>query len=78
MSVDFINSIDFNKNSATISFTADEEIFDTEESVILFCRKLESIVLQHSFVNKLSEKELCKSEIDKIISACDKYITFGK
>lgn len=77
VSVDFINSIDFNKNSATISFTADEEIFDTEESVILFCRKLESIVLQHSFVNKLSEKELCKSEIDKIISACDKYITFG-
>lgn len=69
VSVDFINSIDFNKNSATISFTADEEIFDTEESVILFCRKLESIVLQHSFVNKLSEKELCKSEIDKFISA---------
>ena len=77
MSVDFINSIDFNKDSTTISFTADEEIFDTEESVILFCRKLESIVSQHSFVNKLSEKELCKSEIDKIINACDKQITFG-
>lgn len=77
MSVDFINSIDFNKDSATISFTADEEIFDTEESVISFCRKLESIVSQHSFVNKLSQKELCKSEIDKIISACDKHITFG-
>lgn len=77
MSVDFINSVDFNKDSTTISFTADEEIFDTEESVILFCRKLESIVSQHSFVNKLSEKELCKSEIDKIINACDKHITFG-
>ena len=77
MSVDFINSIDFNKDSATISFTVDEEIFDTEESVISFCGKLESIISQHSFVNKLSEKELCKSEIDKVIYACDKHITFG-
>ena len=77
MSVEFINSVDFNKDSTTISFTADEEIFDTEESVISFCKKLESIVSKHSFVNKLSEKELCKSEIDKIISACDKHITSG-
>ena len=77
MSVDFINSIDFNKNSATISFTPDEELFDTEESITSFCRKLESIVSRHSFVNKLSEKELCKTEIDKIIVACDKFITSG-
>lgn len=77
MSVEFINSIDFNKDSTTISFTSDEEIFDTEESVISFSKKLESIVLHHSFVNKLSEKELCKAEIDKIIVACDKFITSG-
>ena len=77
MSVDFINSIDFNKNSATISFTPDEELFDTEESITSFCQKLESIVLHHSFVNKLSEKELCKTEIDKIIVACDRFITSG-
>ena len=77
MSVDFINSIDFNNDSATISFTADEEILDTEESVFSFCEKLELIVSRHSFVNKLSEKELCKSDIDKIITACDKHITFG-
>ncbi len=77
MSVDFINSIDFNKNSATISFTPDEELFDTEESITSFCQKLESIVSRHSFVNKLSEKELCKTEIDKIIVACDKFITSG-
>lgn len=77
MSVDFINSIDFNKNSATISFTTDEELFDTEESITSFCQKLESIVSRHSFVNKLSEKELCKTEIDKIIVACDKFITSG-
>ena len=32
MSAAFINSIDFNNESATICFTADEEIFDTEDS----------------------------------------------
>ena len=77
MSVEFLNSIDFNKQSATISFSADEEIFDTEESVISFCKKLEQITFHHSFVNKLSEKELCKNEIEKIIASCDKYITAG-
>lgn len=77
MSVEFINSIDFNNKSSTISFTADEEIFDTEESIISFCKKLEVITYQHSFVNKLSEKELSKTEIDKIIASCDKYIMSG-
>ncbi|MBQ2923146.1 MAG: AAA family ATPase [Tyzzerella sp.] len=77
MSVDFLNSIDFNKDSCTINFSAEEEIFDTEESIFSFCKKLEVIVSQHSFVNKLSERDLCKSEIDKIITACDRHITSG-
>ena len=75
VSVEFINSIDFEKKSTTISFSADEEIFNTDESLLLFCKKLESIVAHHSFVNKLSEKNLCKSEIDRIVFACDKRIT---
>lgn len=77
MSADFINSIDFNNESSTINFTADEEIFDTDESIISFCKKLESISSRHSFISKLSEKELCKSDIDKIIVACDKHIASG-
>ena len=75
MSAAFINSIDFNNESATICFTADEEIFDTEDSIISFCKKLEAISSRHSFVSKLSEKDLCKRDIDKIIVACDKHIT---
>lgn len=75
MSAAFINSIDFNNESATICFTADEEIFDTEDSIISFCKKLEVISSRHSFVSKLSEKDLCKRDIDKIIVACDKHIT---
>ncbi len=77
ISVEFINSIDFEKESATISFSKDEEIFNTNECLIAFCKKLESIIARHSFVNKLSEKNLCKNEIDKIITACDRHITSG-
>ena len=75
VSVDFINSLDFNKDSATITFSSDEEILDTEDSVAAFCKKLESVISRHSFVSKLSEKDLCKNDIDKIIKACDKHIT---
>lgn len=75
MSVEFINSINFEHDSATINFTAEEEILNTDESLMQFCAKLETIVLQHSFVNKLSEKELNRDDIEKIIIACDKHIT---
>ena len=75
MSVEFINSINFEHDSATINFTAEEEILNTDESLMQFCVKLETIVLQHSFVNKLSEKELNRDDIEKIIIACDKHIT---
>ena len=48
---------------------------NTDESINLFCKKLESVIVHHSFVNKLSEKKLDRNEIDKIIVACDKHIT---
>ena len=75
MSAQFINSIDFKKDSTVIYFDLSEEIRDTDESVNYFCKKLESIVLHHSFVSKLSETDLCKIEIDRIILKCNKIIT---
>ena len=41
MSVDFLNSINFDNDSMTIAFSADEEILNTDESVAAFCEKLE-------------------------------------
>ena len=37
MSVDFINSINFDQDSMTIAFSANEEILNTDESVAAFC-----------------------------------------
>lgn len=71
ISVDFLNSIDFNNSSKTIKFTKDEEILPTEESVLDFCKKLKCVVARHSFVNKLSSTEMSKEEIEKIIKVCD-------
>ena len=74
ISVDFLNSIDFNKDSATINFTSDEEIFNTDESIDAFCESLEKITKHHLFVSKLDETEYTRDEIERIIFACDEQI----
>lgn len=75
MSVDLLDSIDFTKNSVTISFLPDEEIFNTIESVDAFCKTLETIVSHHAFVIKLSEKDFSKKDMKEYIRTCDEQIT---
>ena len=67
MSVDFLHSLDFNKESDTIYFAADEEIENTEESIDKFCDKLEYIASQHSFVAQLDDADYSKNDIYSII-----------
>lgn len=74
ISVDFLNSIDFGKNSTTVSFSAEDELFNTEESINNFSEKLESITSHHLFVNKLSSTEISIDEIYRIIKACNNQI----
>ena len=71
MSVDFINSIDYSHNSATISFTLDEEIKNTDESIEKFCSKLKKITEHHSFVKKLENVEHTRKDIEGIIEICN-------
>lgn len=40
----FIKSIDFKKNSTTIKLNSEDEIKDTDESVNMFCNKLQQII----------------------------------
>lgn len=68
-----IEAIDFNKDSTTIKFSSDEEIFDTDESVENFCRSLEKIVSHHLFLRKLDMTSLSPEDALKIVDArcCD-------
>lgn len=75
MSVHFLNSIDFEKDSVTINFTPDEEILNTNESVDAFCKTLVTITQHHAFVNKLSEKDFSRKDAEEIIKVCDEQIT---
>lgn len=75
MSVEFLNSINFKKNSATISFSPDEEILNTNESIDAFCKMLETIIDHHAFVIKLSEKDFSKNDMEKVIINCNEQIT---
>ena len=74
MSVDYINSINFTQGSITVDFAPSEEIYNTDESIIDFCKKLDRIIEHHSFVNKLSSTQLNLDEIKRIVMACNRSI----
>ena len=76
MSVDYINSINFTQGSITVDFAPSEEIYNTDESIIDFCKKLDRIIEHHSFVNKLSSTQLNLDDIKRIVMACDRSIFY--
>lgn len=49
MSKSFLSDIDFEKDSKIIKFCAEDEIKDTDESIELFCEKLNGIIDTHLF-----------------------------
>lgn len=75
MSMDFLNSIDFEKDSVTLIFSPEEEILNTEESIEIFCEKLEKIIDHHSFINKLDTDIYSLKDVINMISACNEDIT---
>ena len=74
MSVDFLNSIKYEQKSITIAFKPEDEIKKTKESLDAFYRKLEYIIVHHSFVSTLDDSELSLDEITRIIALCDEEI----
>lgn len=74
MSPEFLGSIDANQESWTISFSPEEELFDTDESIDDFCSKLNTIADKHSFMRQLSKREFNKKDIIRIVESCDRDI----
>lgn len=75
MSASFLNSVDFAKDSMTVTFSPEEEILNNDESVLAFCERLEEIVERHSFVNQLERHCYSFEEAKRIVEACDEEIT---
>lgn len=67
ISAKFIASIDFTNDSATLEFTPDEEIKDTDESVQEFVEKLDYISDTHSYMKQLESREYTKEDVLKLI-----------
>jgi len=67
LSPNFIKLIDFEKNSCTIKLNPEDEIEDTDESVNMFCNKLQRIIDFHLFLSKLNKDNLRKEDALKII-----------
>ena len=75
MSLDYVYSIDYSKDSTTITFKPEDEIEDSEEGVNEFCKKLVEIMETHKFVSRLDDVVYEKKEILKLIEICDEEIT---
>lgn len=67
MSKSFLSDIDFGKDSKIIKFFAEDEIKDTDESIELFCEKLNGVIDTHLFLNKLNSDDLEQGEALSII-----------
>ena len=67
MSPSFIKTINFDQSSATIKLQPEDEIKDNDESIELFCKKLDQVVDTHLFLKKLENEYLTKEEALKII-----------
>lgn len=67
MSPKFIASINFDQDSITIDFSADDEIKNTDESVNEFVKKLDFIADTHSYMSQMETKEYDKDDIVRLI-----------
>ena len=76
MSVDFVNTLNYEHDSATLSFTSDEEIKNTNESIEAFCDKLSDIICHHTFVKQLDNRPYSRHDIEKIIRVCNEQTIF--
>lgn len=74
MSVSFLESLDFTKDSTTINFNAEDEIKCTTDSKMSFYSKLEEISIHHSLINHMPINKYTRSDIIEIIDACDNSI----
>lgn len=68
MSPSFIKTINFEQSSVTIKLQPEDEIKDTDESIELFCEKLDQVVDTHLFLKKLDNECLTKEEALGIIN----------
>ncbi len=75
MSANFLNAVDFAKDSFTINFSPEEELSNNDESIASFCGRLEEIIERHSFVNQLERHNYSLEEVKRIIKVCNEEIT---
>lgn len=67
ISPSFLMGIDFSRDSMTISFSPDEELFNNDESIDNFVDKLVDISEKHTFSLQLSHRKYTKDDILKCI-----------
>lgn len=74
MSVEFLTSLNFENDSATVDFNTSDEIIYNDEATSLFADKLTKISSSHSFVKRLELTEYTRADVVRLIKNCDEII----
>lgn len=69
ISPQFITSINFENDSATITFTEEDEIKNSEEAVNRFVDALDNIADTHSYLKQLEPREYTLEDVKNMITA---------
>lgn len=67
MSPSFLRTINFEQSSSTIKFYPEDEIKDIDESIDIFCKKLDKVIDTYMFLKKLDNEYLTKKDALEII-----------
>lgn len=67
MSPSFLRMINFEQSSSTIKFYPEDEIKDIDESIDIFCKKLDKVIDTYMFLKKLDNEYLTKKDALEII-----------
>ena len=62
MSPSFLRTINFEQSSSTIKFYPEDEIKDIDESIDIFCKKLDKVIDTYMFLKKLDNEYLTKKD----------------
>lgn len=72
ISAQFITSLNFDNDTAVIDLTAEDELFNSDDSIDGFAKKLDKIADTHSYLKQLQSRAYKKEDVERvIIKLCD-------
>lgn len=67
ISAKFITSLNFDNDTAVINLTAEDELFNSDDSIDGFVKKLDKIADTHSYLKQLECRAYTRKDVEKVV-----------